>query len=71
VGVFEDPHALEFVDDEHSTDLETRYATIGLAAPGLLFVVFTERFEDRVRIIHARRAETWMVRDYEKQSKRS
>jgi uncharacterized DUF497 family protein len=69
VGAFAGPHALEFVDEDHSTGTETRYATIGLAAPGLVYVVFTERSGGRVRIIHARHAENWMVKEYEKQSR--
>lgn len=66
VRVFDDPNAFEFIDEEHSTDTETRYGIIGLAAPGLLFVAFTEPEPGVIRIIHARRAEKWMVRKYER-----
>ena len=65
MGVFLDPHALEFVDEEHSSDTESRYAVIGLAAPGLLYVVFTELEPGVIRILHARRADKRMVRIYE------
>ena len=65
LGVFLDPHAVEFVDEEHSSDTESRYAVIGLAAPGLLYVVFTESEPGVIRILHARRADKRMVRIYE------
>ena len=70
VGVFADPHSFEFVDEAHTTESEVRYGIIGLATPGMVYVSFTERPPDRVRIIHARRAEPWMVEEYEKQRKR-
>ena len=50
---------------EHSSDTESRYAVIGLAAPGLLYVVFTELEPGVIRILHARRADKRMVRIYE------
>jgi len=68
VGVFADPNSFEFVDE--ATEFETRYGIIGLATLGMVYVSFTERPENRVRIIHARRAEPWMVEEYEKQRKR-
>jgi uncharacterized DUF497 family protein len=64
VGAFYDQNAIELIDQEHSSDVETRYIRIGLAAPGLLFVVFTEVGDDVVRIIHARRADKRHVRLY-------
>ena len=70
VTVFADPRAFEFVDEEHSTENEVRYGIIGFAVPGMLFVAFTEPAPDRIRIIHARRAEPWMVRKYEQQEKK-
>jgi uncharacterized DUF497 family protein len=70
VGVFSDPHSFEFVDEAHTTESEVRYGIIGLASLGMVYVCFTERPADRVRIIHARRAEPWMVEEYEKQRKR-
>jgi uncharacterized protein len=53
--VFEDPFAIEFLDDreEHG---EERFAIVGMnEAKVLLFVAYTER-EERIRIISARRA---------------
>jgi uncharacterized DUF497 family protein len=54
LGVFDDPGAIEFFDEEHSSPSEARYAVIGLAASGLMCVVFTERGEGGIRLIHAR-----------------
>ena len=70
VGVFADPNAFEFVDEAHTTESEIRYGIIGLIPLGMVYVCFTERSADRVRMIHARRAEPWMVEEYEKQRKR-
>jgi uncharacterized DUF497 family protein len=70
VGVFADSHAFEFVDEAHTTESEVRYGIIGLIPLGMVYVCFTERSADRVRMIHARRAEPWMVEEYEKQRKR-
>lgn len=69
MGVFDDPNAAEFIDEEHSTNNEVRYIRIGLSSHGLLlFVVFTEPKKDVVRIIHARQAtEQWMVKLYEEE----
>ncbi len=52
-GVFRDPFALTEPDDEPT---EERWRIIGLAQPGVLFVVFTERNGGVIRIISARRA---------------
>jgi uncharacterized DUF497 family protein len=65
LGVFDDPGAVEFFDDEHSSPVEARYAVIGLAASGLMYVVFTERGEGRIRLIPARKADEVMVKIYE------
>jgi uncharacterized protein len=54
IEVFDDPRRVEIFDDDHSLD-EERYQIIGLSRRGLLFTVFTERSE-RIRIIHARKA---------------
>jgi uncharacterized DUF497 family protein len=55
VEVFYDPNALEDYDVEHSSK-ESRFFIIGLSSRRLLFVVYTEFKEDRVRIISARKA---------------
>jgi uncharacterized DUF497 family protein len=62
--VFADPRAIEIIDEEQSIG-ERRFAMIGLADAGLLYVVFTERAE-AIRIIHARKADRKMERFYEK-----
>ncbi len=54
IEVFDDPLRVEIFDDDHSLDEEC-YQIIGLSRRGLLFAVFTERSE-RIRIIHARKA---------------
>lgn len=64
VRVFDDPRAIEIVDEEHSI-AETRFGIIGLSGLRLLYVVFTERGE-AVRVIHARRADRRMEKLYEK-----
>src|SRR5215210_5465557 len=70
IDIFSDPYAVEFVDEAHSTEDETRYAIIGLTAEyGLLYLVFTqleaEGAESELHFITARRAEPWMVEEYE------
>jgi uncharacterized protein len=69
--VFEDPHVVEFEDFGHSTDDEVRFNIIGLsAAYGLVFVTYIFANDESVRLITARRAEKWMVSEYEKNRKR-
>lgn len=60
--VFDDPYAIPFEDIEHSTN-EPRFAMIGLATTGLLYVSFTYRL-GRIRLISARRASPYMQRIY-------
>ena len=66
-AVFNDFFAIEYLDDRYP---ETRYQRIGLAASGILFVVFTMRGDDDeiTRIISARKATTQEEVDYFKQS---
>ncbi len=52
IDVFYDERRLEFYDEEHSGD-EDRWQTIGFARE-VLFVVYTEREGDIIRIISAR-----------------
>ncbi len=52
-AVFDDPDAIIEVDDETT---EERWRTIGLAINHILFVVWTERHGNIIRIISARRA---------------
>lgn len=74
IDIFSDPYAVEFVDDSHSTEAETRYAIIGLtAAYGLAHLVFTEHDAEgsiELHFITARRAEPWMVDEYEENKRR-
>lgn len=68
--IFEDPFAVEFIDEIHSTKDEIRYAIIGITVYGLVYLVFTEPNEDDLHFITARLAENWMVKEYEKNRKR-
>ena len=61
--VFEDPFAVELLDDREDHD-EDRFVIIGMAeGKVLLFVAYTER-EERIRIISARRATQYEQDDY-------
>lgn len=71
IGIFEDPYAIEFIDQAHSTETETRCAIIGLTVYGLVYLVFTEPEKDELHFITARMAEDWMVKEYEQNRKRS
>ena len=64
--VFDDAFGVYREDTEHSDDEKIRYSVIGAAAEyGLIFAVF-EYADNDVRFITARRAEKWMVKEYEK-----
>ena len=68
--VFNDPFAIEIEDLDHSTEDEARYIVIGKTATyGIVSASYTIVEED-YRLITARRAERWMVREYEKRRKR-
>jgi uncharacterized DUF497 family protein len=64
--VFRDPFVLGWIDTSEDYD-EYRYATIGMAKDGLLYVVYTMRGE-RIRIISARGAEPHEQRKYHEES---
>lgn len=51
---FLDPHAL--TEPDYTEADEERWRMIGMSTVGVLFVVFTERTGDVIRIISARRA---------------
>ena len=74
IDIFSDPCAVEFIDEAHSTEDETRYAIIGLTAYyGLVYLVYTELESDgelELHFITARRAEKWMVDEYEENRER-
>jgi len=69
-SVFYDPYELSKPDDAHSPD-EQRWITIGVSnRMRTLVVVSTERDEELVRIISARRANRAEVQRYEENRKR-
>lgn len=69
--IFRDPFAVEFIDEPHSDDDEVRFAIIGLTAEyGLTHLVFTDDEDQTIRFITARKAERWMVKDYEEKRHR-
>ncbi len=78
IDIFSDPDAIEFIDEAHSSADETRLAVIGLTAHyGLAYLVFTQDDESgdesgqvELRFITARRAEPWMVDEYEENKNR-
>ncbi len=59
--VFEDAFSIDFnnfIDDEHSTETEIRYGTIGkTAAYGLVALIYSVETGEQIRFITARRAE--------------
>ncbi len=64
--VFEDTNAIIMQDTRHGYD-EERYQIIGVTNPlGIVFVVFTERDGDIIRIISARKADKREKRFYQK-----
>ncbi len=64
--IFDDPYGIYREDLEHSED-EIRYSVTGLTAEyGLVFAVFTYTDNNEIRLITARRAEKWRVKEYEK-----
>ncbi len=68
VDVFSDPLALEFIDVEHSTEDETRFAIIGLTAQyGLIYAVYVAPTDGEIHFVTARRAEPLMVKEYDKE----
>ncbi|MGD9628762.1 MAG: BrnT family toxin [Pyrinomonadaceae bacterium] len=63
--IFDDPNAV-YRDDHGHSESETRYTVTGITAQyGLVFLVFTYS-DEMLRLITARRAEKWMVKDYER-----
>lgn len=68
--VFDDVFSIDFEDYEHSNESETRYGVIGKTIEyGLIAAIYTAT-DENVRFITARRAENWMVKEYEKRRKR-
>lgn len=64
--IFDDSYGVYREDSEHSED-QIRYSVTGLTAEyGLVFAVFTYTDNGEIRLITARRAEKWRVKEYEK-----
>jgi len=61
-AVFEDPNAVTLEDFRHG---EQRYVTIGMDAFGRILVVLYTWRGDNIRIISARKAVRYEVRQYE------
>jgi uncharacterized DUF497 family protein len=69
--IFDDPYGVEYEDVKHSTPEEARYCVIALtAAYGLMFLSYTEPEPEEIHCITARRADPWMVDEYEENKKR-
>ncbi len=70
IDVFEDPSSIDFIDDEHSNEDEQRFAKIGFTAKyGLIFLVYVSVDPETAHFITARRAENYMVKEYEKRKR--
>jgi uncharacterized DUF497 family protein len=68
--IFEDAFSIDFIDDEHSSKTEQRFAKIGITAEyGLVFLVYVTVDPGTVHFITARRAESFMVKEYEKRKR--
>ena len=68
--IFNDPFAVEYIDEEHSTDDEMRFAILGItSAYGLTYLVYTEDIGE-IHFVTARRAENWMVTVYDERRSR-
>ena len=65
IEVFYDPNAVEGYDSAHS-DVEARFFILGLSSRRLLFVVYAEGKQHRVRIISARKPSKLEHTDYER-----
>lgn len=53
---FDDENAIDDYDESHSTNEERRFALLGLTTKRLLFVSFTVRRGEVIRLISARKA---------------
>jgi uncharacterized protein len=60
--VFDDPFAVEFLDDREDYD-EERFVIVSIADRQILFVAYAERI-DAIRIISARRATKYEQKIY-------
>ena len=62
--VFADENRVETFDCWHSDEQEERWNVLGMASNGVLFVVYTERTADVIRIISARKASSYERKKY-------
>lgn len=53
---FDDKYAIDEFDDAHSSNEEHRFSLIGLSSKRLLFVIYTVRQNEVIRLISARKA---------------
>lgn len=68
--IFEDVFSIDLEDYEHSTEDEQRFIVIAKTAEyGIIFATYTAT-DTQIRFITARRAEKWMIKEYEKRRKR-
>jgi len=66
IPVFEDEYRIEIYDEDNSNYGEDRYITIGYnKVSAILYVIYTMRINDRVRLISARLAEPHEKRLYQ------
>jgi uncharacterized DUF497 family protein len=65
-GVFDDPFALEWIDDRYDYG-EARYGILGMAGDRLLFVAYTVR-GNYIRMISARGAVPYERRRYHEEN---
>lgn len=65
VQVFEDDYAWTYEDD--AADSEQVWLTLGMTDAGCLVVVWTERFDDNIRVISARKATSHEKKGYQKE----
>ena len=65
-GVFEDPFAIEQLDDREDYG-EERFSIIGMVEGHVLYVAYTMR-NDKIRIISARGAESYEKRRYHEEN---
>ncbi len=63
LAVFDDPASLDKYDDAHSEN-EPRFNIIGMTEGGIVFVVYTDREPDVIRIISARKATRYEEKEY-------
>ena len=70
IDIFDDPHSIYFIDDEHSSETEQRFAKIGITSEyGLVFLIYISVDPEMVHFITARRAENFIVKEYEKRKR--